>query len=102
MTLSLQEISDRLEIQDLVYNYAAIIDQKRFGFLFAPIYHGAMRFAAVPRRELGVKTVIARGDLSGDEIRDTAPIAIVLSGGPARSRAPCSLPLRRRWPSSCP
>ena len=30
MTLSLQEISDRLEIQDLVYNYSAIIDQKRF------------------------------------------------------------------------
>ena len=34
-------------------------------------------------RELGVKTVIERGDLSGDEIRETAPIAIVLSGGPA-------------------
>jgi ketosteroid isomerase-like protein len=30
MTLSLQEISDRMEIQDLVYEYAAIIDQKRF------------------------------------------------------------------------
>ena len=33
MTLSLQEISDRLEIQDLVYKYAAIIDQKRFDHL---------------------------------------------------------------------
>ena len=30
MTLSLQEISDRLEIQDLVYEYSAIIDQNRF------------------------------------------------------------------------
>ena len=30
MTLSLQEISDRLEIQDLIYDYSAIIDQKRF------------------------------------------------------------------------
>ena len=30
MALSLQEISDRLEIQDLVYEYSAIIDQKRF------------------------------------------------------------------------
>ena len=30
MALSLQEISDRLEIQDLIYNYSAIIDQKRF------------------------------------------------------------------------
>ncbi len=30
MTLSLQEISDRLEIQDLIYNYSAVVDQKRF------------------------------------------------------------------------
>lgn len=34
-------------------------------------------------RELGVKTVVERGDLGGEEIRDAAPIAIVLSGGPA-------------------
>jgi 3-phenylpropionate/cinnamic acid dioxygenase small subunit len=30
MTLSLQEISDRFEIQDLLYHYADIIDQKKF------------------------------------------------------------------------
>lgn len=30
MTLSLQEISDRMEIQDLLYAYAEIIDQKDF------------------------------------------------------------------------
>jgi GMP synthase (glutamine-hydrolysing) len=34
-------------------------------------------------RELGVKTVIERGDLPGHEIRTLEPIAIVLSGGPA-------------------
>jgi len=34
-------------------------------------------------RELGVKTMIERGDLPVDEIRSLAPIAIVLSGGPA-------------------
>jgi len=34
-------------------------------------------------RELGVKTVIARGDLPRDEIQASAPIAVVLSGGPA-------------------
>ena len=34
-------------------------------------------------RELGVKTVIERGDLGEDEIRDESPIAVVLSGGPA-------------------
>ena len=33
MTLSLQEISDRFEIQDLIYEYSAIIDQKRFADL---------------------------------------------------------------------
>ena len=30
MAPSLQEISDRLEIQDQIYNYSAIIDQKGF------------------------------------------------------------------------
>ncbi len=30
MTLSLQEISDRLEIQDLLFRYAELIDGKRF------------------------------------------------------------------------
>jgi len=34
-------------------------------------------------RELGVKTLIERGDLPGDEIRAAAPVAVVLSGGPA-------------------
>ncbi len=33
MTLSLQEISDRFEIQDLVYEYANLIDRKQFGEL---------------------------------------------------------------------
>ncbi len=34
-------------------------------------------------RELGVKTLIERGDLDGNGIRAASPIAIVLSGGPA-------------------
>jgi len=33
MTMSLQEISDRLELQDLVTQYADIIDQKAFSKL---------------------------------------------------------------------
>ena len=28
-----------------------------FAFLFAPLYHGAMKHAAVPRKELGIKTI---------------------------------------------
>mgnify|MGYP006266534367 CR=1 FL=1 len=35
-----------------------LVEKHNFGFLFAPIYHGAMRHAAVPRRELGVKTIM--------------------------------------------
>jgi GMP synthase (glutamine-hydrolysing) len=34
-------------------------------------------------RELGVKTVIERGDLPGERLAALAPIAVVLSGGPA-------------------
>ena len=35
----------------------ALITQHGFAFLFAPLYHGAMKHAAVPRRELGIKTI---------------------------------------------
>ena len=33
------------------------IDEAGIGFLFAPIFHPSFRFAAVPRKELGVRTV---------------------------------------------
>src|SRR5439155_7484049 len=36
---------------------AATIDGAGSGFLFAPIFHPSFRFAAVPRRGLGVRTV---------------------------------------------
>ena len=36
---------------------ASCIDEVGIAFLFAPIYHQGFRFAAVPRRELGVRTV---------------------------------------------
>jgi anthranilate phosphoribosyltransferase len=35
----------------------ACIDEVGIGFCFAPVFHPAMRFAATPRRELGVPTV---------------------------------------------
>ncbi|TVQ36192.1 MAG: bifunctional anthranilate synthase component II/anthranilate phosphoribosyltransferase [Spirochaetaceae bacterium] len=34
-----------------------LIAEHGFAFLFAPLYHGAMKHAAVPRRELGIKTI---------------------------------------------
>jgi len=36
---------------------AECVRQTGFGFMFAPIYHPAMRHAVVPRREIGVRTV---------------------------------------------
>lgn len=36
---------------------ARCIEEAGMGFLFAPAFHPAMRFAAIPRRELGVRTV---------------------------------------------
>lgn len=37
---------------------AQIIEQTNFGFLLAPIYHSAMRFAAPVRAALGIKTLM--------------------------------------------
>lgn len=37
---------------------ADIINRTGFGFLFAPVYHSAMRFAAPVRKLLGVKTIM--------------------------------------------
>jgi anthranilate phosphoribosyltransferase len=36
---------------------ARCIDQAGIGFLFAPVFHPSFRFAGVPRRELGLRTV---------------------------------------------
>jgi anthranilate phosphoribosyltransferase len=36
---------------------AACIRQVGIGFLFAPVFHPSFRFATVPRRELGIRTV---------------------------------------------
>lgn len=33
------------------------IDKIGLGFMFAPVFHGAMKFAAGPRREVGIRTV---------------------------------------------
>ena len=36
---------------------AKLIEQTGFGFLMAPVYHSAMRFAAPVRKALGIKTI---------------------------------------------
>ncbi len=37
---------------------AATLRETNFTFLYAPLYHGAMRFAAPARRQLGIKTIM--------------------------------------------
>ena len=37
---------------------AQLLERTGFAFLFAPLYHGAMRFAAEVRRDLGIKTIM--------------------------------------------
>ncbi len=37
---------------------AEIVQKTGFGFLFAPVYHGAMRHAAPVRKALGIKTIM--------------------------------------------
>ncbi len=36
----------------------SLLEKTNFAFLFAPLYHGAMRFAAPARKALGVKTIM--------------------------------------------
>ena len=40
-----------------IENVEKIINDIGFGFMFAPMYHTAMKYAAGPRRDLGVRTV---------------------------------------------
>lgn len=37
---------------------ARVLAETGFAFLFAPVYHGAMKYAAPVRKELGVKTIM--------------------------------------------
>lgn len=46
-----------VDVQVAPQDAARAVDEVGIGFLFAPAWHGAMRHAAGPRRELGVPTV---------------------------------------------
>lgn len=66
------------------------IDEVGLGFIFAPLYHGAMKYAIGPRREMGVRTIFnvlgplanpafAEGQIIGVYSRDLVePLAHVL------------------------
>lgn len=49
-----EELGVRLDLP--IERVAEVVDQVGITFLFAPVFHPALRFAAVPRRELGVPT----------------------------------------------
>lgn len=51
----LEALGVRLEVVPEVVEEA--IGELGIGFLFAPLYHGAMRHAAKPRRELGIRSI---------------------------------------------
>jgi len=39
-----------LQVQDMIEDIG-------FGFMFAPVFHGAMKYALAPRKEIGIRTV---------------------------------------------
>lgn len=69
---------------------AACIEEVGFGFLYAPLFHGAMKFAAIPRKEIGIRTIfnmigpltnpaMANAQLLGvydDALTETFPIVL--------------------------
>src|SRR5690242_10355471 len=51
----LEKLGVRIDLQPEAV--ARCIDQAGIGFLFAPVFHPSFRFAGVPRRELGIRSV---------------------------------------------
>jgi len=47
-----------IKIDNTAQRTAEIINKTGFGFLYAPVYHSAMRFAAPVRKLLGIKTIM--------------------------------------------
>jgi anthranilate phosphoribosyltransferase len=51
----LSSLGVKLEISDA--NVETCIRELGIGFLYAPLYHGAMKYAAGPRQEVGLRTI---------------------------------------------
>ncbi len=51
----LEALGMKLDIDPEVVEEA--VEEIGIGFLFAPVYHGAMRYAAKPRKELGIRSI---------------------------------------------
>jgi anthranilate phosphoribosyltransferase len=78
--------ADVLEALDVVLDLApehqqTVIQQTGIGFLFAPHYHPALRFAGAPRRELGIPTTF---NFLGPLANPAQPIAEAVGVADAR------------------
>jgi anthranilate phosphoribosyltransferase len=51
----LEALGEKIELQPEAV--AECIDRVSIGFMFAPVFHPAMEHAALPRREIGIRTV---------------------------------------------
>jgi anthranilate phosphoribosyltransferase len=51
----LEELGVKLDVP--VGTVEECINALNIGFLFAPLFHGAMRYAVTPRREIGIRTI---------------------------------------------
>jgi anthranilate phosphoribosyltransferase len=51
----LEALGVRLDVQPEVVEEA--VQTLGIGFMFAPLYHGAMRYAAKPRKEVGIRSI---------------------------------------------
>ena len=100
MTRSLREISDRLEIQDLIYNYSAIIDQKRFDDLRDVFTEDAhIDYSAMGGSVGNVEETLEflRGSLTAELFPNTqhlnANVQVSLDGDKATGRVMCFNPM---------
>ena len=46
-----------IPVQTTIEEAVASLDEHHMSFLFAPLYHASMKYAALPRKELGFRTV---------------------------------------------
>jgi 3-phenylpropionate/cinnamic acid dioxygenase small subunit len=104
MTLSLQEISDRMEIQDMLYEYADIIDKKDFDRLrdvFAEDSHidYSAYGGAVGNREEAIEFLKqAMVDVFPNTQHLNANIQIKVEGDAATGRVMCFNPMEMNMP----
>ena len=63
-------------------NVASVIEDARIGFLYAPTFHPAMKYAGKPRRELGFRTVFnVLGPLTNPLAAERHLLHLIQTGG---------------------